>query len=56
MANQLGGGIYEFLVQASLPDWCHTWEEDPTKGAAAEQISALFDREENERQPLSAKR
>lgn len=27
------------------------WEEDPTKGAAAEQISTLFDREENERQP-----
>jgi SAM-dependent methyltransferase len=27
------------------------WEEDPTKGAAAEQISALFDREEADRQP-----
>lgn len=27
------------------------WEEDPTKGVAAEQISALFDREEADRHP-----
>lgn len=27
------------------------WEEDPPKGPAAEQISTLFEREENERQP-----
>ncbi len=38
---------YKFLYQIGVTPW----EEDPTKGAAAEQISALFDRAENERQP-----
>lgn len=38
---------YKILYQIGVTPW----EEDPTKGTAAEQISALLDREENERQP-----
>lgn len=38
---------YKILYQIGVTPW----EVDPTKGAAAEQISELFDREENERQP-----
>lgn len=37
---------YKILYQIGVTPW----EEDPTKGAAAEQISALFEREENELQ------
>lgn len=38
---------YKILYQAGIAPW----EENPTQGAAAEQISSLFDREENNRQP-----
>lgn len=38
---------YKILYQIGVTPW----EEDPTKGVAMEQISALFDREESERQP-----
>lgn len=38
---------YKVLYQFGITPW----EEDPTHGMAAEQISALFDREERHRQP-----
>lgn len=38
---------YKILYQIGVTPW----EEDPAKGPAAEQISMLFDREENNRQP-----
>jgi SAM-dependent methyltransferase len=38
---------YKMLYQLGITPW----EEDPTTGAAAEQISALLDREEHDRQP-----
>lgn len=38
---------YKFLYQIGVTPW----EEDPTKGVAAEQISGLLDREEKDRQP-----
>lgn len=38
---------YEILYAIGITPW----EEDPTQGAAAQQISTLFDQEENERQP-----
>jgi SAM-dependent methyltransferase len=38
---------YKILYQVGITPW----EEDATKGAAADQISALFDCEENDRQP-----
>lgn len=38
---------YEVLYHLGVTPW----EEDPTQGAAAEQISALFEREENGREP-----
>ncbi len=38
---------YKVLYQIGLTPW----EEDPTKGKAAEQIAALFDREEKDQQP-----
>lgn len=43
---------YKILYQIGVKPW----EVNPTNGPAAEQISMLFDREENEHHPLSAKR
>ena len=49
--ERITGAIMSFYYKILYQLGITPWEEDPTQGPAAEQISTLFDREESRRSP-----